>query len=72
MSIVTTQPGRTARQLWAAADEALTEAAFRTGEFADAERLFGAAGTLAERDGDRETEALAVSGLGMTHHHRNR
>jgi hypothetical protein len=38
---VTIQPGRTARQFWAAADEALTEAAFRTGEFAEAERLFG-------------------------------
>jgi tetratricopeptide (TPR) repeat protein len=68
---MTIQPGRTARQFWAAADEALTEAAFRTGEFAEAERLFGEARTLAERDGDRETEALAVSGLGMTHHHRN-
>jgi tetratricopeptide (TPR) repeat protein len=68
---MTIQPGRTARQFWGAADEALTEAAFRTGEFAEAERLFGEARTLAERDGDRETEALAVSGLGMTHHHRN-
>jgi len=68
---VTIQPGRTARQLWAAADEALTEAAFRTGEFAEAERLFAEARTLAERDGDRETEALAIGGLGMTHHHRN-
>jgi hypothetical protein len=38
---VTIQPGRTARQFWAAADEALPEAAFRTGEFAEAERLFG-------------------------------
>jgi tetratricopeptide (TPR) repeat protein len=68
---VTIQPEATARQLWMAADEALTEAAFRTGEFAEAERLFGEARTLAERDGDRETEALAISGLGMTHHHRN-
>jgi tetratricopeptide (TPR) repeat protein len=68
---VTIQPGRTARRFWAAADEALTEAAFRTGEFAEAERLFGEARTLAERDDDRETEALAVSGLGMMRHHRN-
>jgi len=50
---VTIQPERTARQFWAAADEALAEAAFRTGEFAEAERLFGEARTLAERDGDR-------------------
>jgi tetratricopeptide (TPR) repeat protein len=68
---VTIQPGSTARQLRTAADEALTEAAFRTGEFAEAERLFGEARAVAERDGDRETEALAISGLGMTHHHRN-
>ena len=61
----------TARQLCAAADEALTEAAFRTGEFTEAERLLGEAWTLAEQDGDREAEALAVGALGMTHHYRN-
>jgi tetratricopeptide (TPR) repeat protein len=54
-----------------AADEALTEAAFRTGEFTEAERLFDEARTRAERDGDRETEALAVGGQGMAHHYRN-
>lgn len=68
---MTTQSGRTARQLCAAADEALTEAAFRTGVFTDAEGLFGEARTLAEQDGDREAEALAVGGLGMMHHYRN-
>ena len=68
---MTVQSGRTARQVCAAADEALTEAAFRTGEFAEAEGLFGEARTLAEQDGDREAEALAVGGLGMTHHYRN-
>jgi tetratricopeptide (TPR) repeat protein len=49
----------------------LTEAAFRTGEFADAERLFGEALTLARNDGDREAEALALGGLGMARHYRN-
>lgn len=39
--------------------------------FTEAERLFGEARTLAEQDVDRESEALAVGGLGMTHHHRN-
>jgi len=71
LSSMTIQSGRTARQLCAAADEALTEAAFRTGEFSEAERLFGEARTLAGQDGDREAEALAVGGLGMTHHYRN-
>ena len=68
---MTIQSGWTASQLYAAADEALTEAAFRTGEFTEAERLFGEARTLAGQDGDREAEAFAVGGLGMTHHYRN-
>lgn len=68
---MTVEPGRAARQLCAAAEEALTEAAFRTGEFTDAERLFGEALTLARQDGDREDEALAVGGLGMARHYRN-
>lgn len=71
LSFMTGQPGRTARELCAAGDEALTEAAFRTGEFSGAERLFGEARILAVREGDREAEALAVGGLGMTHHYRN-
>ena len=49
----------------------MTEAAFRTGEFADAERLFGEALTLARDGGDREAEALALGGLGMARHYRN-
>ena len=68
---MTIPSGSTARQLCAAADEALTEAAFRTGEFTEAERLFEEARNLAEQAGDREAEALAVGGLGMTHHYRN-
>ena len=71
LSSMTIGSGRTARQLCVAADEALTEAAFCTGEFTEAERLFGEARILAEQDGDREAEALAVGGLGMTHHYRN-
>jgi tetratricopeptide (TPR) repeat protein len=54
-----------------AADEALTEAAFRTGDFSLAESLFGEARNVAELDGDREAEALALGGLGMTCHYRN-
>jgi tetratricopeptide (TPR) repeat protein len=68
---MTTGPGPTARDLCVAADEALVEAAFCTGEFAAAERLFGEARTVAARDGDTEAEARAVGGLGMTHHYRN-
>jgi tetratricopeptide (TPR) repeat protein len=71
LSLMTTGPGQTARDLCAAADEALVEAAFCTGEFAGAERAFGEAQAVAARDGDREAEALAVGGLGMTHHYRN-
>ena len=67
---MTTGPGRTARDLCAVADEALAEAAFRTGEFTGAERLFGEARAAAARDGDRQAEALAVGGLGMTNHYR--
>lgn len=36
---MTTPPGLAARALRAAADEALTEASFRTADFAEAERL---------------------------------
>ena len=68
---MTTGPGRDARELCAIADEALTEAAFCTGEFGDAERLFAEAEAMATRDGDREGAALAAGGLGMTHHYRN-
>src|SRR5215831_17337575 len=68
---MTTPPGLAARALCAAADEALTEASFRTADFAEAERLFTEARDLATRDGDREGEALAITGLGMTQHGRN-
>jgi tetratricopeptide (TPR) repeat protein len=68
---MTIQPEWTARQLCTAADEALTEAAFRTGDFTEAERLFGGAQILAEQVGDREAEALALGGMAMTQHHRN-
>ena len=66
-----TIPSRTADQVCVAANEALTEAAFCTGDFTEAERLFGEARILAERDGDRAAEALALGGLGMAHHYRN-
>jgi hypothetical protein len=68
---MTTPPGLAARALCAAADEALTEASFQTADFAEAERLFTQARDLAARDGDRDGEALAISGLGMTLHGRN-
>ena len=71
LSSVGIESGRTAPQLCVAAEEALTEAAFRTGEFTDAERLFGEALTLARLEGDREAEALAIGGLGMARHYRN-
>jgi hypothetical protein len=60
-----------ARELCAAADEELAEAAFRTGGFDAPERLFTAAQAAAVRDGDRAGEARAVGGLGMTRHYRN-
>jgi len=68
---MTTPPGLPARALCAAADEALTEASFLTADFAGPERLFTEARDLAARDGDREGEALAVTGLGLTRHGRN-
>lgn len=67
---MTTGPGGTIGELGAAAEEALASAAFCTGEFTDADRLFGEALTLAEQHGDRETEARALGGLGMVRHHR--
>jgi hypothetical protein len=47
----TTPPDLAVRALCAAADEALTEASFRTGDFAEAERLFTEARSLAPREG---------------------
>jgi hypothetical protein len=65
------ESGSAARDLCAAGDDALAEAGFRTGEFAAAEQLFADARAAAAADGDREGEALAVGGLGMTLHYRN-
>ena len=62
-------PGGTARQLCAAADEALMEAAFRSGEFAETRRLSAEAREVAARDGNRQCEALALGTLAMTHHY---
>jgi pentatricopeptide repeat protein len=71
LSRMTTQAGKPGRKLNTDADEALIEAAFRSGNFDKAERLFREVLSLAERGGDRETEALAIFGVGMTHHYRN-
>ena len=49
---------------------ALAEAAFRTGEFSDAERAFDQALTMARQHGDRTTEARALGGLGLVRHYR--
>jgi hypothetical protein len=68
---MTTPPGLAAKALCAAADEALTEASFRTGEFTEAERLFTDARESAARDDDAECAALAITGLGLTTHYRN-
>jgi len=68
---VTVEPDQTARELCLAADEALTEATFCTGEFAGAERLFNDALAEAAAAGDQAGEARAVSGLGRVLHLRN-
>jgi hypothetical protein len=53
---MTTGPGASLRaSLCAAAEEELASGAFCTGEFSDAERLFGEALTLVEQHGDRTT-----------------
>ena len=61
----------TTADLLAAADEALIEAGFRTGEFAEAERLARAAAELAERDEDRAGAAAAATVLGHVAHYRS-
>ncbi len=68
---MTFPPGGPAHALCAAADEALTEASFCTGELAAAERLFAEAQALAAGAGDRAGEAFAIGGLGLAHHYRN-
>jgi tetratricopeptide (TPR) repeat protein len=54
-----------------AAEEALTAAAFCTGDLSAAERLFAEAEAAAARAGDHAGEAFALGGLGMVLHHRN-
>jgi tetratricopeptide (TPR) repeat protein len=54
-----------------AAEEALTAAAFCTGDLGAAERLFAEAEAAAARAGDHAGEAFALGGLGMVLHHRN-
>jgi tetratricopeptide (TPR) repeat protein len=68
---MTFPPDGTARSVCVAADDALTAAAFCTGDFAAAERLFGEARAIAARAGERAGEAFAIGGLGMVLHHRN-
>jgi tetratricopeptide (TPR) repeat protein len=52
-------------------EEALYEAAFRTGDFGPAEAAFLASLEGASHLGDRAAEAAAFQGLGMTQHYRN-
>jgi tetratricopeptide (TPR) repeat protein len=61
----------TAARLLAAADEALLEAGFRTGEFDEAERLSRAAAERAAQDGDQAGAAAAAGLLGHVMHLRN-
>jgi tetratricopeptide (TPR) repeat protein len=60
----------TAAALVAAGNEAMLEAAFRTGDFAAAEATLAEARALAEKDGDRAAEAAAIDRLGMLMHFR--
>jgi len=68
---MTFPPDGAARSLCLAADEALTAAAFCTGDFAEADRLFTQAQAQAARAGDGAGEAFATGGLAMVLHHRN-
>lgn len=61
----------TTAMLLAAADEALIEAGFRTGEFDEAERLAQAAAASAERDEDHPGMAAAAALLGYLLHYRS-
>lgn len=63
--------GQHPRELADAGADALTEAAFRTGEFGSARELLQQAKQAAATAGDRETEALAIEGLGMLTHYEN-
>ncbi|HTJ68382.1 MAG TPA: hypothetical protein VL551_12690 [Actinospica sp.] len=61
----------TTEDLLAAADEALIEAGFRTGEFAEAQRLVRAAAHSAEQHGDEAGAAAAACLHGYVLHYRN-
>jgi tetratricopeptide (TPR) repeat protein len=61
----------TTEGLLAAADEALIEAGFRTGEFDEALRLAETAGERAAADGERPAEAAAAVILGSVLHYRS-
>jgi tetratricopeptide (TPR) repeat protein len=66
-----TGPGESLRaSLCGAAEELLAEAAFRTGDFARAERVFGQVRTMAEEQRDRRAEARALGGLALVRHQR--
>jgi hypothetical protein len=58
-------------RLCASADEALLEGSFRTGEFAEAKRLFSQTQAAGEQAGDLAGQARAVGGLAMIEHHHN-
>jgi len=68
---MTFPPDGPARSSCLAADEALTTAAFCTGDFAEADRLFTHAQTVAVGAGDWAGEAFAIGGLAMVLHHRS-
>lgn len=59
----------TAEALLAAGSEALTEAAFRTGDYAGARGLLRAAWEHARHERDRVREAAALTRLGLLAHH---
>jgi tetratricopeptide (TPR) repeat protein len=60
--------GNQATGLLAAGAEALTEAAFRTGDYAEADALLREALAAARTTGDRATEAAALDRLGWLMH----
>ena len=63
--------GMTAAELLAAADEALIDAAFCTGEFDEADRLARTARQRAETEGNRSAQAAAEVAIGCLLHYRN-
>ncbi len=66
-----TGPGSSLRaSLCGAAEEELASAAFCTGDFTEADRLFALVRTMAEEHRDQKAEARALGGLAMVRHHR--